>query len=274
MKKFLFALTLIIAWIIFAIAPSNDSLRITNSSLTEAQPISEIAAGPKILVLNYHQVNDSATSLAVPVADFDSQMAYLVDNGYIAITPDALLSALEGELELPPKPMLITFDDGYTDNYENAFPILQKYGLRATIFIIPAFVGKSGYMTWDELKEMEENGITMQSHTLNHIALEELPDDGLRVELLNSKRIMEEKLGHAVDFVAYPTGTYNLHIAAIAKEVGYKGAFTIKYGNVDLGSNLFALERVPIFHTYTTMKDFYERIEYRQSFEEFGWIKK
>ncbi|MBQ7198611.1 MAG: polysaccharide deacetylase family protein [Selenomonadaceae bacterium] len=274
MKKFLFVLILIIAWGFFSVFPSHDALRISNYALTEAQPISEIAAGPKILVLNYHQVNDSATSLAVPVADFDSQMAYLVDSGYIAITPDALLSALEGELELPPKPMLITFDDGYTDNYENAFPILQKYGLRATIFIIPAFVGKPGYMTWDELKEMEENGITMQSHTLNHIALEELPDDGLRVELLNSKRMLEEKLGHAVDFVAYPTGTYNLHIAAIAKEVGYKGAFTIKYGNVDLGSNLFALERVPIFHTATTMKDFYERIEYRQNFEEFGWIKK
>lgn len=274
MKKILFVLALIIAWSILVIEPYNSSFEIPHSSLTKAQPISEIAAGPKILVLNYHQVDNRNSYLAVSINDFDAQMAYLVDNGYIAITPDALLSALEGELELPPKPMLITFDDGYTDNYENAFPILQKYGLRATIFIIPAFVGREGYMTWDQLKEMEENGITMQSHTLNHIALEELPDDGLRTELLNSKRLLEEKLGHAVDFVAYPTGTYNLHIAAIAKEVGYKGAFTIKYGNVDLGSNLFALERVPIFHTPTTMKDFYERIEYRQNFEEFGWIKK
>lgn len=272
MKKFLLVLTIIIAWVIFGINTSND---ITNYSLTEAQPISEIAAGPKILVLNYHQIKDGSSDyLAVPVDDFDAQMAYLVDNGYIAITPDALLSALEGELELPPKPMLITFDDGYIDNYENAFPILQKYGLRATVFIIPALVGKEGYMDWEHLIEMEENGITMQSHTFHHIALEELPDDGLRVELLNSKLMLEDKLGHAVDFVAYPTGTYNLHIAAIAREVGYKGAFTIKYGNVDLGSNLFALERVPIFQTHTTMKDFYERINYRQSFEEYGWIKK
>ena len=271
MKKILFCLILIAAFIIFGIKPSNN---VTPYNLTEAQPISEIAEGPKILVLNYHQIKNGTNYLAVHVDEFDAQMSYLIDNGYIAITPDALLSALEGELELPAKPMLITFDDGYIDNYENAFPILQKYGLRATIFIIPAFVGKSGYMDWEHLKEMEENGITMQSHTLNHIALEELPDDGLRTELLNSKLILEEKLGHPVDFVAYPTGTYNLHIAAIAQEVGYKGAFTIKYGNVDLGSNFFALERVPIFHTPTTMKDFYERIEYRQIFEEFGWIKK
>lgn len=275
MKKFLLVLTLIIAWIFFVVEPSKDNApSITNYATTEAQPISEIAAGPKILVLNYHQIKNGNSYLAVHLDDFDAQMNYLVENGYVAITPDALLSALEGELELPPKPVLITFDDGYSDNYENAFPILQKYGLRATIFIIPALVGKEGYMTWDELKEMEENGITMQSHTLNHIALEELPDDAMRTELLKSKQILEEKLGHAVDFVAYPTGTYNLHIAGIAREVGYKGAFTIKYGNVDLGSNFFALERVPIFQTHTTMKDFYERINFRQSFEEFGWIKK
>ena len=274
MKKFFLVLVIIVAWIFFVVEPSQDELKITNYSLTEAQPNSEIAAGPKILVLNYHQVKNGNTYLSVHLDDFDAQMNYLVENGYIAITPDALLSALEGELELPPKPVLITFDDGYSDNYENAFPILQKYGLRATIFVIPALVGKEGYMTWDELKEMEENGITMQSHTLNHIALEELPDDGLRTELLKSKQILEDQLGHAVDFVAYPTGTYNLHIAGIAREVGYKGAFTIKYGNVDLGSNFFALERVPIFQTPTTMKDFYERINFRQSFEEFGWIKK
>ena len=273
MKKFLSVLVLTIMFMIFGVtlSPSKEDFSYTT---TEAQPISEIAAGPKVLVLNYHQVDDSRTSLAIPIEDFDAQMAYLVDNGYIAITPDALLSAMEGEFELPPKPVLITFDDGYTDNYTNAFPILQKYDLRATIFIITAFVGREGYMTWDELREMEEYGITMQSHTMNHIALENLPDDGLRVELLDSKRMLEEQLGHSVDFLAYPTGTYNLHIAAIAKDVGYKGAFTIKYGNVDLGSNLFAMERVPIFQTGTTMKDFFERINFRQSFEELGWIKK
>ena len=261
MKKILLALTLIISLSFFESA--------------ESQPISEIAEGPKILVLNYHQIKDGTSYLSVHVNDFDAQMNYLVNQGYIAITPDALLSALEGELQLPPKPVLITFDDGYIDNYTNAFPILQKYGLRATIFIIPAFVGKEGYMNWEQLQEMENGGITMQSHTLNHIALEELPDDGIRAELLNSKILLEERLGHAVDFLAYPTGTYNLHIAGIAQDAGYKGAFTIKYGVVDRGSNAFALERVPIFNTaQNTMKNFYERIAWRQSFEEFGWTKK
>lgn len=241
-----------------------------------AQNVQEISEGPKILVLNYHQVQNRANSLAIPPADFEAQMNYLSSHGYVTITPDELYSGLNGELELPKKPVLITFDDGYADNYANAFPILKYYGMRATIFVIPAFVGVyKNYLTWDELREMADNGISIESHTMNHFKLEELPDDDIRSELLNSKQILEEKLGYDVEFLAYPTGTYNLHIAGIAKEVGYKGAFTIKYGNVDLGSNFYALERVPIFNSAEhTMKDFYERIEYRQSFEEFGWIKK
>ena len=241
-----------------------------------AQTVQEICEGPKILVLNYHQIQNKSTSLSIPLADFDAQMNYLNSHGYVSITPDELYSGLNGELELPKKPVLITFDDGYADNYTNAFPILKSYGMRATIFVIPAFVGVyDNYLTWDEIREMEDGGITIESHTMNHYKLEELADDEIRSELLNSKQILEENLGHPVEFLAYPTGTYNLHIAGIAKEVGYKGAFTIKYGNVDLGSNFFALERVPIFNTAGhTMKNFYERIEYRQSFEEFGWIKK
>lgn len=240
-----------------------------------AQSIDDIAANSKVLVLNYHQVNNNFNPLAVPLNFFDAQMNFLASSGYVPITPEELYKGMNGELELPEKTVLITFDDGYVDNYTNAFPILKKYGMKATIFVVPAFIGQSErYMTWDNLKEMEKNGVTIQSHTLNHRALEELPDDEIRSELLNSRLVLEEQLGHPVEFLAYPTGTYNLHIAGIARDVGYKAAFTVKYGNVDIGSNMFALERVPIFQTENTMKNFYERIEFRQSFEEFGWIKK
>ncbi len=124
-----------------------------------AQNIEEVANGPKILVLNYHQVNNSFTPLAVPVNAFADQMNYLVDSGYIAITPDELASGLAGEITLPEKPVMITFDDGYIDNYTNAFPILKALGLRATVFMVPGFVGKPQYMSWENLKEMEKNGI-------------------------------------------------------------------------------------------------------------------
>lgn len=248
---------------------------IYHSKAQSVEDVTAISEGPKILVLNYHQIANSHNALAVPINDFDTQMKFLAESGCITITPEELYAGLNGEIELPPKPVLITFDDGYIDNYTNAFPILKKYGLRATIFVIPSFTDSyPNYLTWEQLKEMEENGITIQSHTMTHPKLEELPDDEIRNELITSKNTLEENLGHPIEFLAYPTGTYNLHIAGIAQDVGYKGAFTIKYGIVDKGSNFFALERVPIFHTATTMKDFYERIAWRQSFEEYGWQKK
>ena len=237
--------------------------------------IDEITSGAKILVLNYHQIVNNFTPLCVPTNLFDEQMAYLKDNGYITITPEELYEGIEGNLVLPERPVMITFDDGYIDNYTNAMPVLKKYGMRATVFVVPGFTSvQPNYLTWEQLKEMEKNGFSVQSHTLNHRALEELPDDEIRAELLNSKLLIEKNLGHAVNFLAYPTGTYNLHIAGIAKDVGYKAAFTIRYGNVDKGSNIYALERIPIFQTENTMKNFFERIEYRQSFETLGWIKK
>ena len=268
MKKIIM---LFVFFIIMTVAKSTSIIE----AEAPAKTIDEIASGSKILVLNYHQVGNNFTPLCIPTSQFDEQMAYLKDNGYITITPEELYEGTQGDLILPERPVLITFDDGYVDNYNNALPILKKYGMRATIFIVPGFTNvNANYLTWDQLKDMEKNGITIQSHTLNHRALEELPDDEIRAELLNSKVMLEQNLGHPVEFLAYPTGTYNLHIAGIAKDVGYKASFTIKYGNVDKGSNIYALERIPIFQTENTMKSFFERIEYRQSFETLGWIKK
>ena len=124
---------------IFLIALIVLGLGFYHSQAQNLDEISDIVGGSKILVLNYHQVLNSHTSLAVPVSDFEAQMKFLSDSGCITITPDELYAGLRGEVELPPKPVLITFDDGYIDNYTNAFPILKKYNLRATIFIIPSF---------------------------------------------------------------------------------------------------------------------------------------
>ena len=218
----------------FLIALTILALGFYHSQAQNVDEITAISEGPKILVLNYHQIANNPTPLSIAINDFDAQMKFLADSGCVTITPDELYAGINGEIELPPKPVLVTFDDGYLDNYTNAFPILKKYGLRATIFIIPAFTSVyPGYMTWEQLKEMEENGITIESHTLTHPKLEALPDDEIRVELLNSKNLLEENLGHPVEFLAYPTGTYNLHIAGLAQDAGYKGAFTIKYGVVD-----------------------------------------
>ncbi|MDD6133882.1 MAG: polysaccharide deacetylase family protein [Selenomonadaceae bacterium] len=239
-----------------------------------ATMVADSETGTKVMVLNYHKIDNTFISLAVRPDDFDEQMRYLRDNGYHTISPDELYDSIAGNGELPENPVLITFDDGYEDNYTNAYPILKKYGFKATIFVITSFLGKDkNYLTWDQAREMDAHGISIESHTVDHKSMTDLTDEQLRMELVDSKKKAEKELGHSVDYMAYPTGTYNLHIAEMVKEAGYKAAFTIKYGNVDKASNIYALERVPIFHTEDTRKDFLERIRYTPIFERFGWTK-
>ena len=241
---------------------------------TSAESISETAAGHKILVLNYHKVDNMNISLSVLPKDFDWQMKYLHDHGYNTITPDELYKALTEGGPLPDNPVLITFDDGYRDNYKNAYPILKKYGFKATIFVVTGFVGRyPNYLTWEQAAELEENGISIESHTVTHRSLTDLTDDQLRRELAGARRDIRDHLGKESDFIAYPTGTYNLHIGQIVKDEGYKAAFTIKYGNVDLGSNIYAIEREPVFHTENTNKSFLERLQYLPVFAKCGWEK-
>lgn len=234
----------------------------------------EYADSTKVVVLNYHKVDNMNISLSVLPADFEKQMAYLKENDYHTITPDQLYDSMENQTELPENPVLITFDDGYKDNYTNAYPILKKYGFTATIFVITDFLDKQpNYITWDQAREMEENGMRIESHTVHHKSMTELSNDQLWQELTESKKAIDEKLGKDTRYIAYPTGTYNLHIAQMVKDAGYKAAFTIKYGNVDKASNMYALERVPIFHTENTYKSFCERLNYIPVFERLGWIK-
>lgn len=239
-----------------------------------AKMLQDSAKAEKVMILNYHKIDNMNISLSVLPDDFAAQMDYLKRNDYHTITPDELYASLAGEADLPENPVLITFDDGYKDNYQNAYPILKKYGFKATVFVVTSFMGtQKNYLTWEQAQEMEANGISIESHTVSHKSMTELSDDELRAELVNSKKAIEDHLGKQVDYIAYPTGTYNLHIAQLVKDAGYKAAFTIKYGNVDKASNLYALERVPIFHTEDTFKSFLERIRYVPIFERFGWIK-
>ncbi len=250
-------------------------LLVSPRSMT-AKMIKDSANGTKVIVLNYHKIDNMNISLSVLPKDFEAQMKYLKENNFHTITPDELYSALSGSTELPENPVLITFDDGYEDNYVYAYPILQKYGFKGTIFVITSFLDKNmkNYVTWEQAEEMEASGtISIQSHTVTHSSMTELSDEQLRHELADSKQAIESHLNKPIHFIAYPTGTYNLHIAQLVKEAGYDGAFTIKYGNVDKASNLYAIERIPVFHTENTFKSFLERIQYIPIFERLGWIK-
>ena len=128
-----------------------------------------------ITILNYHKVDNMNIALSVLPEDFDRQMAYLKENGYNTINTDQLYDYMVNGAELPENPIMITFDDGYEDNYQNAYPILKKYGFTGTIFIITDFVSNQpNYLTWEQIKEMKANGMDFQSHTASHKSMTEL----------------------------------------------------------------------------------------------------
>ncbi len=216
-------------------------------------------------VLNYHQINDiDKNSLTIGVEQFRCQMKYLSDNGYNTITPFQLADYLEGKSTLPEKPVLITFDDGYQDNYKNAYPILKEYGMTATIFLISDYVNTyPNYVTWDEVHEMLENRIVMQSHTLNHEDLTKIPQDQLYKYLTDSKLALEWYTKQPVEFIAYPCGEYSDSVIENVKKAGYRGGFTVNYGLASKQDNIYTLDRVPIFgNDVHTFQKFQQRLEY------------
>lgn len=207
--------------------------------------------GSSVPVLNYHQINDTAKNpLTVNVEQFDAQMKFLSENGYHTITPDEMLDAWENGTELPEKPVVITFDDGYVDNFKYAFPVLQKYNLKATIFLISDYLEVyPNYVTWAQAKTMQDSGlINFESHTLNHSKLTELQSTReVQNQLFGSKQAIEFKLNNRVKYIAYPCGSYDQDIIKLTEAAGYRGAFTVNYGWADPKESHYVMDRVPIF---------------------------
>lgn len=202
-------------------------------------------------VLNYHQINDrDENSLTIHTDQFEAEMAYLAENGYHTITPAELLEAWDGGKPLPEKPVILTFDDGYADNYKNAYPILQKYNLKGTIFVVSDYLGTyPNYLTWAMAQEMQDSGlIDIESHTLSHAQLDQLGSrEELDTQLRDSKLAVDWHLKKDVRFIAYPCGAFNQEIEESTLAAGYKGAFTVHYGLAEPNQNRLQLDRVPVF---------------------------
>ena len=219
-----------------------------------------------IPVLNYHQINNKAHNLlTLSAEEFDAQMAYLHDCGYTTISPDQLIDHLQYGADLPPNPILITFDDGYEDNYREAYPILQKYNFTATIFLITDFVSNNNrYVTWSQVKEMQENGFSFGSHTLSHVFLANASDDDIRSELTKSREAMEWRLNQKIQYLAYPGGAYDQRVINLVRQAGYRAAFTIDLGRNIRHCALFTLNRIPIFEGSHTFLRFRLRLKFTQ----------
>lgn len=261
---------IIILFIILSLLP----ILLSSSKVIDSRKKEIIINDIAIPVLNYHKIDQQKIALSISPNDFEEQISYLAEEGYHTITPNEMMNALELGTDLPEKPIMITFDDGYLDNYTNAYPILKKYGFTATIFIVTGFIGHDPrFMTWDQIREMKENGFVFGSHTVNHKSLTELNTCEVKNELLMSAEEMDKQLGVQEHFLAYPTGTYNLKIAKMVEDCGYRAAFTIKYGDVDEASNYYALERIPIFRGQKTFRSFFFRLNFTKTLQRLGLIR-
>lgn len=197
-------------------------------------------------ILAYHQVNDEGSKYSISISNFSQQMEYLTQQGYTAVTLAELTDSMAGNGSLPPKPVVITFDDGYRDNFTNALPILEKYGFKATVFVITDKVSQPGYLNWDEIRQMRSQGTEIGSHTHEHLALSELDMPEKIRQVTESKSILEKQLGAPVNVLAYPYGNFDSTLFEILRTAGYKGACTGINGLNKPGGNVYSLKRINV----------------------------
>ncbi len=187
--------------------------------------------------------------LSVSPEAFREQLGWLKENGYETISLYDLIYALNiGWPPLPDKPIILTFDDGYVDNYENAFPALKEMGYTATFFILTDVTDRNqpGYMSWDMLREMSAAGMSIEVHGREHIEMNGRDRDWLLYHLLGPAQTIEANLGYVPRFLAYPAGKYDALTIETAREVGYWGALTTMNGILHTKDNPMELKRLRI----------------------------
>ena len=183
--------------------------------------------------------------------EFEKQMHYLYEKQFSVLYLEEAMAMVKNNT-LPKKAVVITFDDGYGDNYENAFPILKEYTFPATIFINTEMVGKNtkgrsgtnfNLLTKEQIKEMHNSGlIRFGSHAKNHVKLSKISLPEVEKELVESKQILASLTGSPIQTFAYPFGDYNAQVQHIAKQ-NYSLSCTVEKGRVNTTSLLSALPR-------------------------------
>lgn len=215
---------------------------------TEVKYINIAPEEVRIPILMYHSIcaDYPDNSLMVAPELFNEQMAWLNDNGFTTMSLEEVYEAFETG-KVPVKPVAITFDDGYADNYTEAYPILKEYGMKATFFIITNNTDKDGYyMSTDMLKEMKEQGMEIENHTAYHFELggSSLADQKMTIE--DGKEFLKENIGVDSKFLCYPAGKYDDTTVSLDAQLGIKAAVTTEYGFASINDGLYTLKRVRI----------------------------
>jgi peptidoglycan/xylan/chitin deacetylase (PgdA/CDA1 family) len=194
----------------------------------------EILAKQQIPILCYHQIRDwtdkdskSAKDYITPLSIFEDQIKTLADSGYTTILPDQLYNYLAYGDGLPEKPVMLTFDDNDLSQYENAAPLLKKYGFKAVYFIMTVTIGRPGYMSKEQIKALYDDGNVIGSHTWDHHNVKNYEGEDWVTQVEKPSKVLEDIIGKKIDDFAYPFGLWNLEALPELQQRGIRTAFIL-----------------------------------------------
>lgn len=216
----------------------------------------------QIPVIAYHKIDEPTADVKLRGAftspkNFAQQMGYLKKRNFVFYTASELIDFYRQNGAFPPKAISLTFDDGWKDNYANAFPIMKKLGIKATIFLVSSCIGQTSekvvadgegereHLAVEDILEMSDYGIEFGSHTLNHKLLHRISDAEVEFEVGESKKEIENLIQKPCRVFAYPAGFFTETAQKIVERAGYIAAFSTVYG-ADENINLYALNRIEI----------------------------
>jgi len=196
---------------------------------------------------------------------FDFELKALKDNNYQTYFVRDIPAILKSGNVPTQKSIVLTFDDGYEDFYQNVFPLLKKYQFKATIYIIANFIGRPGFMTESQIQELVNSGIIeLGAHTLTHPSLKSIPIDVAKIQIFGSKQKLEELFHVPVTTFAYPGGSYNDVVVEFVKEASFSAALTTKPGVTLFADHLFELPRIrPGFLTIPLIKSYFAKLFFK-----------
>ncbi len=227
-----------------------------------------VAREVQVPILMYHHIavpppdaDAIRRDLSVAPPDFEEQLRYLAKAGYHSISLRDLIYHLAIGQRLPRKPIILTFDDGYRDNYTHAYPLLKKYGFGGTFFLVTAPIDQEHeeHLSWDQVKEMSAGGMQFEPHTYTHPDLRGQPVDYVVWQIMASKEAAEERTGQTSRFFSYPSGRYDQQVVDVLRSAYFWGAVTINQDTQQSSQQPFELKRIRIRGS-DTLEDFVQKL--------------
>lgn len=204
-----------------------------------------------ILMYHYIRVNPDpgdrlGFNLSVTPADFARQMDWLAEHAYHPVDFDDLRGYLLGNQDLPARPVILTFDDGYRDMYATAFPILRAHQFKGVSYVVSGFLNSPRYITVEMLLEMDAGGIQIGAHTVSHADLTRVSAGNLHHEVFDSKAELESLVGHPVVDFCYPAGKFSDAVVRMVQGAGFESATTTEPGVSHSAGDRFVWTRVRV----------------------------